>query len=55
MASLFKSSRRAGLALVLACGLTLLAAVATPLLGNEFAKFVGPATALADESSGSGG
>lgn len=56
MASLLQPIRRGGIALAVAVGLTILAAVATPLLGNELADVLpGVTDALADESQGSGG
>jgi hypothetical protein len=55
MTSLLGRTRRIGLALVIAAGLTILSAVATPLLGNELANVFGPTSAFAGETSGGGG
>lgn len=50
MASLVKRSRRCGLALAIALGLTVLSAVGTPLLSSKLVHLLpGPDVALADE------
>lgn len=51
MASLRYRSRRMGLVLAVALGLTVLTATTTPLLGNLF----GPTVVHADEPADSGG
>lgn len=45
--ALSQSIRRIGLALVVALGLTIWSAIATPLLGSELAGRFGPAVAFA--------
>lgn len=56
MAGLLKRSRRTGLALAIAVALTVLSAVALPLLGDNLAHVVpGVGVVLADESEGHGG
>lgn len=55
MTSLFRRTHRIGLALAFAAGLTILVAVATPLLGDELGGFIGPTSAFAGETSGGGG
>lgn len=57
MTSIFKHSRRTGIALAFALGLTILSALGTPLLGDELAQVVpGGVTAVsANDSAGSGG
>lgn len=53
MACLFRRSRRLGIALAVALGLTILSIIATPLLGDELASLLpGPTTALAGPQDG---
>ncbi len=55
MASLVIRTRRTALALAIALGLTVLAAVSGPLLGDELANLLpGPGIALAGPHDGSG-
>ena len=56
MATLFKRSRMAALALALALGLTVLPSLVAPMLGNELASILpGTDVVLADSNQGSGG
>lgn len=55
MTSLLRRTHRIGLALAIAAGLTILTAVATPLLGDQLGGLIGPTSALAGETSGGGG
>jgi hypothetical protein len=53
MASLFRSSRRLGIALALALGLTILSAIVKPLLGDELTDLLpGPTEAQAGPQDG---
>jgi hypothetical protein len=56
MASLRQRSRKIAIALAIVFSLTILSAVAQPLVSDELANWLpGPATVLADESSNGGG
>ena len=56
MASLRQRSRKIGIALAIVLGLTILSAVARPLVGDELANWLpGPAAVLAEETSNGGG
>lgn len=56
MSNVLRRTRRTGLALVVALGLTVLAAVATPLVSDELAEMMpGVGVALASDSEGHGG
>ena len=56
MTSLLKRSRRTGIALAIALGLTVLSALGTPLLGDKLADMLpGVTEVLADEPAGGGG
>jgi hypothetical protein len=56
MSGLLQHIRHTGMALAIAVGLTILTAVATPLLGDEWAKVVpGLTEVLANEPHGGGG
>jgi hypothetical protein len=56
MASLRQRSRKIAIALAIVLSLSILSAVARPLVGDELANWLpGPAAALADEPSDGGG
>jgi len=56
MTSLFRRSRRLGVALAIAFGLTVFSAIAPPLFSDRVASLLpGPDVALADEPSSGGG
>ncbi|MEJ2555989.1 MAG: hypothetical protein P8186_07140 [Anaerolineae bacterium] len=56
MASLRQRSRKIAIALAIVLSLTVLSAVARPLVGDELANWLpGPAAVLAEESSNGGG
>ena len=56
MVSLLRRMRKAGVAVAIAAGLTILAAVASPLVSDELANVLPVVTDVsADESAGGGG